>query len=768
MIHKTCLALVILLCVGAVHAAPEPPRTVLFDSGGFADAAMYPEGALRAGELGNARWRPSPVAPVTEILTLSDEADKRVLRRHQTGQQAANVDYLDFPPATAAELTVSFRARVSTADSRTMDMFLMRPGATSTSAQASVLIWGHEPGYLSYFDGRYRRLAQIGTEWREYDIVHNLAANRFALRINGETVGQDLRWRNTFPADAAFGRLRIGGIRGEAGAYADIADLRITRGPTPPAIEVLAPLADGGIVTPAGGLRFQVHGAGPAEPGSVSVTLNGEAANGRLAFEAAPGGQVVSVPDLPPMESFRAVIAAENDQGRTEQSLTFHTYENEVDGFRGIWFTLGQLAGEYGDKYSGGSAFAWSHTLTPMALYAPEVDKTFFVYSGVPAEDSRYLLIMASYYDHATGLLRRPVIVRDQRGVDDPHDNASIALDEDGRLWVFVAGRGRSRPGQIFRSLEPYAIDGFEKLASGEQTYSQVWTIPGRGLFHLLTKYTDGRELYWETITDGARRSEQRKLAGFGGHYQVSRAHGGKVGTAFNYHAGRSVDRRTNLYYLETNDFGQTWTTAAGAPVDTPLNSVHNPALVTDYESKGRLVYVLQTLFDEDGHPVVLFVTSGGFQPGPDNDPRRWKVARWTGSEWITHTITESGHNYDVGSLYLHPDRWTLIAPALQGPQPYHTGGEVGLWVSRDKGATWELERNITQGSRLNHSYLRRPHNPKDPFYALWADGDSSAFSISRLFFTNATGDALFMMPYAMDGKYAEPVPIDSSTPPAP
>ena len=50
-------------------------------------------------------------------------------------------------------------------------------------------------------------------------------------------------------------------------------------------------------------------------------------------------------------------------------------------GYRGIWFTLGQESDQYeGDKYSGGLAFCFSHTLTPMAIYSLEVDKTFFVY----------------------------------------------------------------------------------------------------------------------------------------------------------------------------------------------------------------------------------------------------------------------------------------------------------------------------------------------------------------------------------------------------
>ncbi len=54
-----------------------------------------------------------------------------------------------------------------------------------------------------------------------------------------------------------------------------------------------------------------------------------------------------------------------------------------VDGYRGIWFTIGQSKSEYGDKYSGGlGTYTMKHI--PMAVYSPEVDRTYFVYGGCP------------------------------------------------------------------------------------------------------------------------------------------------------------------------------------------------------------------------------------------------------------------------------------------------------------------------------------------------------------------------------------------------
>lgn len=69
------------------------------------------------------------------------------------------------------------------------------------------------------------------------------------------------------------------------------------------------------------------------------------------------------------------------------------------DGYRGIWFTLGQKS-EYGDKYSGGlGTYTANHV--PMAIYAKEANKTFFVYGG-SKEGKSYLYNMIGCYDHAT------------------------------------------------------------------------------------------------------------------------------------------------------------------------------------------------------------------------------------------------------------------------------------------------------------------------------------------------------------------------------
>ena len=427
-----------------------------------------------------------------------------------------------------------------------------------------------------------------------------------------------------------------------------------------------------------------------------------------------------------------------------------------IDGYRGIWFALGQKS-DHGDKYSGGlGTYTAKHR--PLAIYAPEANKTFFVYGGTTAADQRHLLAMIAYYDHATGTVPRPVIVHDKQTVDDPHDNPSLSIDPQGHLWVFVSGRGRRRPGFIYRSAEPYSIDRFELVREDEFTYPQPMWHPRNGCVLLFTRYTNGRELYWATSPDGRTWSDARKLVS-GGHYQISEMSGDRVVTAFNTHLPpNNVDTRTNLYFLQTDDMGKTWRTAEGGAVTPPLEPVDNAALVRDYRAEGLLVYVKDITFDHAGWPVVLYITSRDHRPGPAGSPRTWTIARWMGKAWKFIKVAPATHNYDMGSLYIEPDgTWRIIAPTEPGPQQWGTGGEIAVWTSGDDGATWKKQRQVTADSPRNHGYVRRPLNAHDDFYGFWADGNADILSPSRLYFTNRHGDKLWRLPYDMAGDEAKP-----------
>ena len=437
----------------------------------------------------------------------------------------------------------------------------------------------------------------------------------------------------------------------------------------------------------------------------------------------------------------------------------------KINGYKGIWFTLGQFSSDYGDKYSGGlGTYTAKHR--PLAIYAPEVNKTFFVYGGTTNQYETHLLCMVSYFDHRTGQVPKPTVVFDKLDVNDPHDNPSLLLDSDGYLWVFVSGRGRIRPGFKYKSQSPYDINTFIQITEEEMTYPQPHFIEENGFFNFFTKYTGVRELYFETSDDGVSWTNDIKLAAIieegatkGGHYQISERHGNVLGTFFNRHPNGVVDQRTDLYYIQSNNFGKSWTNILGEKLNLPLINVDSKARIKDYSKLDKNVYLKDMGFDQFGNPVCLYLISNGHHPGPENGPRDWQIAQFNGKTWKTKTIFQSDHNYDMGSLYIQDNLWTVIAPTDPSPYKYHSGGEMLLWESIDSGTTWKQKKKLTQNSNTNHNYARRPVNAKNPFFSLWADGDPSAFSKSQLYFTDSAGN-VYLLPYEMKTDTATPEKI--------
>ncbi|MFZ5833366.1 MAG: BNR-4 repeat-containing protein [Planctomycetota bacterium] len=434
-----------------------------------------------------------------------------------------------------------------------------------------------------------------------------------------------------------------------------------------------------------------------------------------------------------------------------------------ADGYRGIWYANQPQDDEYRFKYSGGlGLYCVKHR--PFAIYAPEVNKTFFCYGGTdPA--GKTLLHMVSYFDHATGTVPRPRILLDKK-TRDAHDNPVISIDDRGHIWVFSASHGRARPSYISVSKEPWSIDRFECVSDMNFSYPQPHYFRGQGFLFLFTRYNERgwREMFFATSPDGRQWSEARSLSMIEqGHYQLSEHVGNRVATVFNMHPmSKGLNARTNLYYMETDDFGGTWKTIDGRSLELPLQDASNPALVHDYQADERLVYLKDLGFDSAGRPIILYLTSGGYESGPSGDPRTMCTARWTGDSWEIRTAMTADNNYDAGSLLIESDtHWRVVAPTAPGPQPFNTGGEIEVWETTDAGANWRKVRALTHDSPLNHTYVRRPLNAQPDFYLQWADGHGRQRSESRLYFTNAACDRVWRLPEKMSGETSRPEEVD-------
>lgn len=432
------------------------------------------------------------------------------------------------------------------------------------------------------------------------------------------------------------------------------------------------------------------------------------------------------------------------------------------DGYTGIWYFNQPSKDEYVYKYSGGFA-TYPQQQSPIAIYVPSQQKTFFCYGGT-VEGKQELLHMVSYFDHKTGMVPRPTVLLNKK-TEDAHDNPVMSIDTEGHIWIFSNAHGTGRPSFVHRSRKPYDIRDFELIWTTNFSYGHPWFHPGKGFLFLHTIYENkGRSIYFNTSSDGRAWGKPQLLARAElGHYEITAHLGDRTATAFNLHPEPvGLNERTNLYYMETSDMGKTWQSAGGSKLEIPMRSAQHPALVHDYKSEGRLVYLKEVAFDRDGHPVILYLTSKGYASGPANDPRTWHTARWDGKQWVIRDFTRSDHNYDFGALWIEPDgTWRIIAPTDPGPQPYTTGGDMVMWTSKNQGSSWKRVRRLTAAKEFNHTYARKPVNAHPDFYAWWADGDTKKPSVSHLYFTNRSGSAVWRLPAKMTTDFAKPERIE-------
>lgn len=437
-------------------------------------------------------------------------------------------------------------------------------------------------------------------------------------------------------------------------------------------------------------------------------------------------------------------------------------------GYRGAWHAQPPLF-EYGYKYSGGlGTYCSSHA--PFAIYAKEVGKTFFCWGGMA--ENQYArprnwdfcpgqqLHMVSFYDHQTGLVPRPTILFDKYCAD-THDNPVIALDRDGYIWIFSPSHGEwTSPSFIHKSVEPYSIEKFQTISETLFAYPQPHWLEEHGWVFLHTRYQNGRMLHVQNSSDGLDWSDApRPLAGIEqGHYHVSASNRDTLALAFNFHPKiGGLDARTNLYLMLSRDGGRSWVNIHGEKLSTPLREIHNPALVREVQSEGRLVYLMDMALDDRGRPAILYLLSTSHIPGPASGMKEWVVTSWTGSEWTHAKVTESDCNYDCGSLFIEGAHWTIIGPTEKGPQPWNPGGEIARWVSHDSGKTWKKEAQLTRDSEVNHTYARKVLHYHKDFAAFWADGHTLHFSQSFLYFCGIDGNRVFRLPPVMTRDFAEP-----------
>ena len=212
----------------SVFYTPESNPVTVCDTEGFTNDVLYPIGLL--GAVTNADyyyW--TPALEPAEIVDLADGAYNKVLRRQQTGTDF--IDYLHFAPVSSGTLTLTWDARVSSMDGRTLDMSLNGYG-TAGGTQGPFVMWGTNA--LNYYNRTaWVPLTNLDTGWHHFELaayVSGPLAGTFDIKVDNVTVGQGLVWRVVY---SPVGTLRIGAIRGAVVQYGEVDNVVIKVSPEP-------------------------------------------------------------------------------------------------------------------------------------------------------------------------------------------------------------------------------------------------------------------------------------------------------------------------------------------------------------------------------------------------------------------------------------------------------------------------------------------------------------------------------------------------------
>ena len=338
-------------------------------------------------------------------------------------------------------------------------------------------------------------------------------------------------------------------------------------------------------------------------------------------------------------------IAGINDSSALDDSYNFYqSIENyswqQTDKYKGAWHADGKEAyyGKKRYKYSGPTS---TYTAKHAPLAVEKGNFTYFIVNGQQEEYPYYssqewthyksgktapISIMVGKYDHVNNKLYPPTTVH-VKGTSDSHDNASINIDDNGYIYIFVSGRNSKRGGLIYKSDLKNSIDSFSLVFSDKDyvenldydceaefvrnesvcneyrgfTYPQAWWSGDKFVLlhtvYLPLTYNDTnanpsymRAIYVSTVTPTSGSvivSKAKKLIAVKGdytkgHYSISKENNGTIGLAFNVHiddettfngvATAPHDNRTNLYFMYSKD-GDDWFNIEGKEVVSDILS---------------------------------------------------------------------------------------------------------------------------------------------------------------------------------------------------
>jgi len=363
---------------------------------------------------------------------------------------------------------------------------------------------------------------------------------------------------------------------------------------------------------------------------------------------------------------------------------------------------------------------AWIWFQEPRAIhFQGEKDKTYIGYC-----DSNFNIKVLEI-NHETGEVYESLL-HEYNGAGDDHNNPAILVrNEDHKiLAVYCKHNGDYMYYRISKNSEDVSEWEEEKsFGSNKMSYPILVQLPAENnkiyLFYRRGTASCDRE-YYRTSTDGGNTwSSESLLFDFCPDewcYVKAVASEDKIHFTLSNHPEAGGTHRIYYCYYYNGKYYK----ADGTPIGDPPFTQSDLDVVYDSEAPGNhKAWIWDIALAEDGTPVIVFAVF------PSTDNHQYYYARWNGSEWEYHYITDAGGGlyadqpYYSGGIYLDHDDPSVVYLSKEVNGQF----EIQKWKTIDGGATWTKIADITSNSSEKNirPVVPRNHHPDLP--VVWMRG---------------------------------------------
>ena len=371
------------------------------------------------------------------------------------------------------------------------------------------------------------------------------------------------------------------------------------------------------------------------------------------------------------------------------------------------------------EKYGYNGAWCWFQD--PRAVhFSGNKDKTYIGY--VDSVGSVKVLS----YDHNTGAFHEYTL-HSTLNQDDHAAPALLVRNEDHKILIaYSAHDGETMYYRI--SKNPEDISDFESgqsFSGTDMSYPNLVQLSGEdNKIYLFYRTTNHKEAYRTSTDGGSTWSSESILFDFGTTewcYVKVAASEDKIHFALSNHPAISGTHRIYYCYYYNGSFYK----ADGTPIGSPPFSQSDLDVVYDSEAPGNYkAWIWDIALDESGKPVIVFAVF------PSTTNHQYYYARWNGSLWEYHYITDAGgylyadQPYYSGGIYLDHDDPSIVYLSKEVNGQF----EIQKWKTTDGGVTWTKVADITSNSSEKNirPVVPRNHHPDLP--VVWMHGRYTTF----------------------------------------